>query len=82
MDKELKLDTPEAIQATLDVLNGASVALRNAYRTIATNLDPVEKARAQSKAATSGKSGGSVPGYLNNQIANYQAGLSRLTGGY
>ena len=31
--------------------------------------------------ATSGKSGGTVPTYLTNQISNYQAALNRLTGG-
>lgn len=81
IDKEYRLDTKEAIQATIDSLNGAAVVLRNAYRTLATNLDPVEKEKAQTKKSTAAKTGGTVPGYLKNQIANYQAGLNRLTGG-
>jgi hypothetical protein len=80
IDKDYKLDTKEAIQATIDSLNGAAVVLRNAYRTLATNLDPVEKEKSQSK-TTAGRSGGTVPDYLKKQIANYQAGLNRLTGG-
>ncbi len=80
IDKDYKLDTKEAIQATIDSLNGAAVVLRNAYRTLATNLDPVEKEKSQSK-TTAGRSDGTVPAYLKNQIANYQAGLNRLTGG-
>ena len=80
IDKDYKLDTKEAIQATIDSLNGAAVVLRNAYRTLATNLDPVEKEKSQTK-TTAAKAGGTVPAYLKNQIANYQAGLNRLTGG-
>jgi hypothetical protein len=80
IDKDYKLDTKEAIQATLDSLNGAAVVLRNAYRTLATNLDPVEKAKSQTK-AKSAQTGGTVPSYLKTQIANYQAGLNRLNGG-
>ncbi len=30
--------------------------------------------------STSSSSSGTVPTYLTNQIANYQAGLARLTG--
>jgi hypothetical protein len=80
IDKEYKLDTKEAIQATIDSLSGAAVILRNAYRTLATNLDPVEKEKSQTK-TRSAQTGGPVPTYLKTQIANYQAGLNRLTGG-
>ncbi len=80
IDKEYKLDTKEAIQATIESLSGAAVILRNAYRTLATNLDPVEKEKSQTKAKAN-KSGGTVPTYLKTQIANYQAGLDRLNSG-
>jgi hypothetical protein len=79
IDKDYKLDSKAAIQATLDSLSGASVVLRNAYRTLATNQDPVEKAKAQTKAAAA-SAGGAVPTYLRGQISNYQAGLDRLLG--
>ncbi|MBU4435070.1 MAG: hypothetical protein KKC14_11710 [Alphaproteobacteria bacterium] len=52
-------------------------AVRTAYRAfsdLALGID-------SSTANTSGKTGGTVPAYLKNQISNYQAALNRLTGG-
>lgn len=59
------------------VITRAMSAVRSAYREIADIAMGVDS----SAAATSGKTGGTVPAYLTNQIANYQAALNRLTGG-
>ncbi len=56
-------------------------SLRSAFRTL--NPDPALVAL-QNLANQSGGGGGSsgpVPQYLSNQLANYQAGLQRLTAG-
>ena len=45
-------------------------------------MDPeTRKALAGDGADKKGKTGGVVPAYLQTQLANYNAGLQRLTGG-
>jgi hypothetical protein len=52
-------------------------AVRTAYREMADTANGV----VADNSTSSGKTGGTVPTYLTNQIANYQAALDRLTGG-
>jgi len=52
-------------------------AVRTAYREMADTANGV----VADTTTSSGKTGGAVPSYLTNQIANYQAALNRLTGG-
>ena len=59
------------------VITRAMSSVRTAYREIADIALGIDS----SAAASSGKTGGTVPSYLTNQIANYQAALNRLTGG-
>jgi hypothetical protein len=59
------------------VLTRSMSAVRTAYREIA----DIALGLNSSAGATSGKTGGTVPTYLKNQISNYQAALNRLTGG-
>ena len=59
------------------VLTRSMSAVRTAYREIA----DIALGLNSSTGATSGKTGGTVPTYLKNQISNYQAALNRLTGG-
>ncbi len=53
-------------------------AIRIAYREMADKANGVKPA---DTTTGPGKTGGTVPTYLTNQIANYQAALDRLTGG-
>ncbi len=81
LDRELKLDTPEAIKATTEDIQTAMSTIRTAFRAIATGLNPTEAASQAAKEAKTQKTQGTVPAYLTKQMANYQAGLNRLTGG-
>lgn len=67
LPNSLNLNSADAIKAAGEKLQAAMKSIRDAYR----SLNP-----ATATAATSG----TVPTYLTNQIANYQAALSRLTG--
>ena len=64
----LSLETAEDAKAALDILAAGVRSLRDAYSALA----PASK-------ATQAPSG-TVPVYLQNQIANYQAALARLMG--
>ena len=70
--RDLRVATKADIKTTLDELSLAMSTIRSAYRAMQGEADPKPAA---------GKSGGAVPAYLKNQLANYQAGLDRLTGG-
>lgn len=59
------------------VLTRAMSAIRTAYREISDAAMGVDN----SATSGAGKTGGTVPTYLKNQISNYQAALNRLTGG-
>ncbi len=67
----LNLNSPDAIKAAGQALQQAMSVVRTAYRDLNSALNP-------SNPAISGK----APAYLTGQIANYQAALARLTGGF
>ena len=67
LPSNLNLSSAEAVKAAGEKLQGAMKAVRDAYR----GLAPKD---------TSAATGGPVPAYLTNQLSNYQAALSRLTG--
>lgn len=69
LPKSLKIDSKEAVKASLDVLGAALTTVRTAYRNLVAANQP--------KTATIT---GEAPAYLTNQIANYQAALDRLGG--
>lgn len=67
-------NTTDAAYA-LEVLNGALKEIRDIYREI--TKDPELEALLKAGSKTSG----TVPAYLTAQLANYQAGLARLSAG-
>jgi hypothetical protein len=77
LSPELDLLSEAGRKNASSVITRAMSAVRTAYREIADIALGVDS----SAAATSGKTGGTVPTYLKNQISNYQAALDRLTGG-
>ncbi len=81
LDRDLKIDTPEAIKLTTEDIQIAMSTVRTAFRAIATGLNPTETAAQAAKEAKVQKAQTAVPAYLTKQMANYQAGLNRLTGG-
>lgn len=81
LDRDLKIDTPEAIKLTTEDIQTAMSTVRTAFRAIATGLNPTEAAAQAAKEAKVQKAQTAVPAYLTKQMANYQAGLNRLTGG-
>ncbi len=74
---DLNLKTPTDYNHARAEIAGAQTAIRNAYKELVAILNP-QAAAAQAAAA---KVSGPVPAYLRSQISNYQAALSRLTGG-
>lgn len=68
------LTTTDGAKAASDALLAAMSSIRSAYTYLKSGDEP---------AATQnpGKTGGTVPQYLTDQIASYQAALDRLTGG-
>jgi hypothetical protein len=75
-DGDMSLDTPSSISHVAAELAAAMGVIRQAYKDLQTAATPAS-VLAQQKAVSSG----TVPAYLTNQIANYQAALQRLTGG-
>ena len=73
---ELDLTTETGRKNANVVITRALSQIRTAYREISDAALGVK-----SDTPTSGKTGGTVPAYLTNQLANYQAALDRLTGG-
>ena len=72
MARDLHLTTETDVKHALDELSMAMSTIRTAYRAMqsaATPKDPLANVK------------GTAPAYLTAQIANYQAGLDRLTGG-
>lgn len=59
------------------VITRAMSAIRSAYREIADAAMGIKS----DDGSSAGKTNGTVPAYLTAQISNYQAALSRLTGG-
>ena len=72
LSSALDLKTPADAKAAQAALAYAISEVQNIYRDM-TTAPPLPGAGAAS--------GGDVPAYLTNQIANYQAALDRLTGG-
>lgn len=68
------LSTPEGAKAASDAMLAAMSAVRSAYSFLKSG-DPADAVKKP------GKTGGTAPAYLTNQISNYQAALDRLTGG-
>jgi hypothetical protein len=74
-DASLNLNSDANIQKALDNLQAVMKSVQRAY-TYLKYGDPQEADNSKH-----GKTGGAVPTYLTNQISNYQAALSRLSGG-
>jgi hypothetical protein len=78
LDTNLDLTDDAGRKVATAALTKALSAVRSAYREMADKANGVVAA---TSTTSSGKTGGTVPTYLTNQIANYQAALDRLTGG-
>jgi hypothetical protein len=78
LDTGLDLTDATGRGAATSAMTKALSAVRLAYREMA---DKANGVKTDASTTGSGKTGGTVPTYLTNQIANYQAALSRLTGG-
>jgi hypothetical protein len=76
LDSALKIDSRAAANNINQTLQAAMASLRTVFRTL--NQDPRILALLNSP---NGNKDGKVPAYLTQQIANYQAGLARLTSG-
>ena len=74
---ELDLTTEAGRKNANMVITRAMSQVRSAYREIADTALGIKA----DGGTSSGKTGGTVPAYLKNQVANYQAALNRLTGG-
>jgi len=73
----LSLSSAANIKAATVSLAGALAVVQNAYQNLSNAATPAAVLAAQK----AGGSGASVPAYLTDQIASYQAALSRLTAG-
>lgn len=71
---DLKLSSEDEIKRASTILDAALSRIRIAYRDL--------EAAAKPKTPASNTPTGPVPAYLQAQIANYQAGLDRLNGGF
>jgi hypothetical protein len=78
LSSTLNLDSTAQIKHAQASIAAAMGVIRTAYQDLVTAASPKTPATA---AAAAGKSGGTVPTYLTNEIANLNAGLARLTGG-
>jgi hypothetical protein len=72
----LNLSTAASAQHASNAIQAAMFAVQKAYQDL---VSP--PTRASEQAAAQQSSGGSVPAYLTAEIANYSAGLQRLTAG-
>jgi hypothetical protein len=75
---ELDLTTDAGRKNASLVITRAMSQIRTAYREVSNTALGLDSS---GKSPTSGKTGGTVPTYLTNQIANYQAALDRLNSG-
>lgn len=82
IEAELKLDTKENIAKTKAEISAAISIVRQAYEAL---LNPNAKAQTEEEKALEARRqaalGQAPPAYLQTQLANYQAALSKLTGG-
>lgn len=74
---ELDLTTEAGRKNANVVITRALSQIRTAYR----ETSDAAKGISSDDSKTSGKTDGTVPKYLTDQVANYQAALNRLTGG-
>jgi hypothetical protein len=74
---ELDLTTEAGRKNANVVITRAISQIRTAYRETADAAQGISRDTTK----TSGKTDGTVPKYLSDQLANYQAALNRLTGG-
>jgi hypothetical protein len=72
----LNLSTTADAQHASNAIQAAMFAVQSAYKDLVT-----PPTLASEQAAAQQSSGGTVPTYLTNEIANYSAGLARLTAG-
>ncbi len=75
---DLDLNDADSVKKTLAELSTALSAVRAVYRDLESAAKPQVAGATQSG---HGKTGGVVPTYMKNQLANYQAALDRLGGG-
>ncbi len=75
LESDLNLDDAKQVSHAAAEVAAAMGVIRKAYK------DLVAAASPQSAQQAAAAAGGHVPVYLQNQIANYQAALERLTGG-
>ena len=73
LSSDLTINSKEGLKAAVDALTYATSQLRAAYREIS--------GQNEGSQTGPGKTGGTVPTYMTNQLANYQAALARLGGG-
>jgi hypothetical protein len=73
-NSDINLNSEDNMAKALKTLDDALKNVRNAYRYLRYGDEPKADDKKRS-------TGGAVPQYLNNQISNYQAALTRLTGG-
>ncbi|MDB5439980.1 MAG: hypothetical protein JWM33_2407, partial [Caulobacteraceae bacterium] len=73
LNAQIDLSDKNSISAAQSVIGQAMTKIKNAYQDLLTAATPQS---AQPKAIT-----GTVPSYITAQLANYTAGLNRLTGG-
>lgn len=78
LDTTMDLTTDAGRKAATAALTKALSGIRTNYRQMA---DTANGVKPDTSTTSPGKTDGTVPAYLTNQIANYQAALDRLTGG-
>jgi hypothetical protein len=78
MHTGINLSDADQISHALAELASAQDVIRQAYKDLVAEATPRS---AQNAAAAAAATGGKVPAYMTNQIANYQAALDRLTAG-
>ena len=74
LSSNLNLNDPSQTSHALSLVSQALGIVRTAYQDLV-------KASTPASAQNPGKTGGTVPTYMTDQLANLQAGLARLTGG-
>ena len=73
----MSLSDEKSAESAFEAIQDAMSKVQRAYREI--TMDPALKMLLEGTQA--GKKGGTVPAYYSAQLANYQAGLSRLSAG-
>lgn len=77
LEADLNLDNDKEVAHTVADIATAMSVVRKAYKELVALATPKS---AQTEAAAAAAASGPVPAYLKNQIANYQAALTRLGG--